>query len=122
MTVSSSYRRIYEAVKKIPRGRVATYGQIARVAGLARQARQVGYALSQLTRDDVPWHRVINAKGEISPRGEPGFDERQRAFLRKEGVTFSKDGKVPLARFQWQRAAESASPESGAPPRRRHKE
>lgn len=116
-TSGSSYRRIYAAVRKIPRGRVATYGQIARVAGLARHARQVGYALSALGGDEVPWHRVINAKGEISPRGEPGFEERQRALLRKEGVTFTRERKVRLAKFQWKRAAESAFPELGAPPR-----
>lgn len=66
-TGSESYRRIYQAVRRIPRGRVANYGQVAKLAGLAGRARQVGYALHALDDDStVPWHRVVNAKGEVS--------------------------------------------------------
>ena len=70
---------VYRMVCRIPEGRVATYGQIARLTGFPRRARQVGYALAAL-RDQgpVPWHRVVNAKGEISPRSEPGYAEFQR--------------------------------------------
>src|SRR5262245_56163653 len=63
---SASYRRIYAVVERIPRGRVATYGHVARLAGMAGHARQVGYALHALRPDEpVPWHRVINARGEV---------------------------------------------------------
>jgi len=80
----SAYARIYSVVRRIPRGRVATYGQIARLAGLPGQARQVGYALHAMaTERPVPWHRVINARGEISRRSHPGSDEAQRQFLER---------------------------------------
>ena len=66
---SSTYEKIYRWVRRIPRGRVATYGDIAERAGLEGHARQVGYALHALPAgQDIPWHRVVNAKGEISPR------------------------------------------------------
>ncbi len=97
-----TYQRIFEVVKCIPRGKVATYGQIARLTGLAGHARQVGYALSALENDTVPWHRVINAKGEISPRTWSDHDDVQRELLEKEGVAFNERGKVSLARFGWQ--------------------
>ena len=98
----SAYARIYSVVRRIPRGRVATYGQIARLAGLPGQARQVGYALHAMaTERPVPWHRVINARGEISRRSHPGSDEAQRQFLEREGVTFDAGGRVDLARYQW---------------------
>ncbi len=99
---SDSYRRIYGTVRRIPRGRVATYGQVAALSDLPAQARLVGYALAALDTDsDVPWHRVINARGEISVRGIGGIDRLQRALLEAEGVTF-RDGRVPLAEFRWQ--------------------
>jgi len=98
----SGYARIYAVVRRIPRGRVATYGQIARLAGLPGQARQVGYALHAMATDrPVPWHRVINARGEVSRRSHPGSDEAQRQFLEREGVTFDARGRVDLARYQW---------------------
>jgi methylated-DNA-protein-cysteine methyltransferase-like protein len=89
-------------VRRIPKGRVATYGQIAYLAGIPRQARQIGYALAAL-RDHhrVPWHRVVNAKGEISRRSEPGFEERQRVLLQSEGVVFHMKGRISLSRFRW---------------------
>lgn len=100
--VSTSYKRIYRMVKRIPRGRVATYGQIATLAGLDGHARQVGYALHSLPdRSDIPWHRVINAKGEVSPRSASDSHELQRMLLEEEGVVFSMDGKVSLAKFRW---------------------
>lgn len=97
-----SHRRIFAVVRRIPRGRVATYGQVAALAGLDRQARLVGYALNTLSEDsDVPWQRVINARGEISPRGEPGPDHYQRFLLEQEGVVFSATGRVDLERYRW---------------------
>ena len=100
---STSYKRIYATVKRVPRGRVATYGQIAAIAGLDRHARQVGYALHALPEDSgVQWHRVINARGEVSARAEPGWEHIQRALLEGEGVRFDAAGRVSLVRFQWQ--------------------
>ena len=103
----STYERTYAVVKKIPRGRVATYGQIATLAGLRGQPRQVGYALNHLRGiGDVPWHRVINAKGEISKRSQPGCEKVQRTLLEREGVEFGLNGQVELTRFQWKSRAE----------------
>ena len=100
---ADSYQRIYETVKRIPRGRVATYGQIATLAGLDGHARQVGYALHSLPdRSDVPWHRVINAKEEVSPRSTSDSHELQRMLLEEEGVSFSLDGRVDLKTFRWE--------------------
>jgi methylated-DNA-protein-cysteine methyltransferase related protein len=99
---SSVYRDIYAAVSRIPRGKVATYGQVALLAGLPGRARQVGYALSALSDKTVPWHRVINARGEISQR--PGDDvagEMQRLRLEAEGVVFDAHGRVSLNDYQW---------------------
>ena len=96
------WERIYAVVRDIPRGRVATYGQVAALAGLPRHARQVGYALHALPEgSDVPWHRVINAGGEISPRSTPGWDRVQLALLRRERVA-ARDGGVDLERFRWE--------------------
>jgi methylated-DNA-protein-cysteine methyltransferase-like protein len=94
---------------RIPRGRVATYGQIARVAGMPRHHRQVGRALRLLVDDGVvPWHRVVGADGRISTRSVDGFVETiQHERLAEEGVTFDARGRVPLARFQWGRSARS---------------
>ena len=100
---SDSYQRIYKTVKRIPRGRVATYGQIATLAGLDGHARQVGYALHSLPDHSLPWHRVINTKGEISPRSAGDSHELQRMLLEEEGVEFSLDGRVDLKTFRWKK-------------------
>lgn len=102
MVLGSKSAAIYAVVRKIPRGKVATYGQVARLAGLPRRARLVGYALSALGEDrSVPWHRVVNAQGRVSRRSEPMFEQQQRGLLEREGVEFSRSGRVMLARFQW---------------------
>lgn len=89
-------------VRSIPEGHVATYGQIAALAGRPGHARQVGYALHSLPEDsDVPWHRVINAQGRVSPRSAPGWEELQKILLLDEGVVFSADGRIDLQRFRW---------------------
>jgi methylated-DNA-protein-cysteine methyltransferase related protein len=93
---------VYAAVRRIPRGRVATYGQIARLVGLGGLARQVGYALNALpAHTGVPWHRVINARGQISMRRVFGADIEQRIRLEREGVRFNAAGAVSLAEFGW---------------------
>ena len=93
------FRRVYRVVRRIPRGQVATYGQVALLAGTPRGARAVGWALRALderTAASVPWHRVVNAAGGISPR--PGVSpEVQRRRLRAEGVRFRK-GQVDMVR------------------------
>ncbi|HYM62932.1 MAG TPA: MGMT family protein [Thermoanaerobaculia bacterium] len=100
------WQRIYAVVRRIPRGRVATYGQVAALAGLDGHARQAGYALHALPDDhDVPWHRVINARGEVSPRSNGDSHELQRHLLEAEGVAFDARGRVDLARFQWEKRA-----------------
>jgi methylated-DNA-protein-cysteine methyltransferase-like protein len=100
--VEDSYARIYAVTRRIPRGRVATYGQVALLAGLPGHARQVGYALhSMATEGPIPWHRVINARGEISLRSQPGGEARQRRTLEGEGIAFDAEGRVDLARYQW---------------------
>jgi methylated-DNA-protein-cysteine methyltransferase-like protein len=89
-------------VRRIPRGRVASYGQVAELAGIPRHARQVGYALHALGPvSSVPWHRVVNARGEISLRSAPGADRIQRQLLERERVRFDGRGRVDLARFRW---------------------
>ena len=98
-------------VRRIPRGRVATYGQVAEVAGLPRQARLVGYALHALGGDDlVPWHRVLNAEGRISIRGLAAASVTQRVRLEQEGVRFDARGRVKLAEFQWKPRRRSGRP------------
>jgi methylated-DNA-protein-cysteine methyltransferase-like protein len=89
-------------VRKVPRGRVATYGQIAELAGLEGHARQVGYALHSLPeRNNVPWHRVVNARGEISPRSAGDSHELQRMLLEAEGVTIDLRGRIDLKQYRW---------------------
>lgn len=98
-----SYERIWSIVRKIPAGHVATYGQVARVAGLGGAARLVGYALHALpeTNQRVPWQRVVNAQGRISQRRFPGADQVQRKLLEREGVRFDARERIDLARFGW---------------------
>lgn len=98
---SDAYGRIYEVVRAIPWGRVATYGQVARLAGLPGSARQVGYALHALPNDlEVPWQRVVNAKGRVSSRAEPLLEDVQRELLMAEGIVF-RHGRLDLSRFRW---------------------
>lgn len=100
---AGTYDRIYAVVRRIPRGRVATYGQIATLAGLGGHARQVGYALNAMPDDPtIPWHRVINGKGEISTRAEPGATSEQRKLLEAEGIIFDERGRAPLKKYRWQ--------------------
>ena len=92
---------VWEIVRQIPAGKVTTYGQIAALAGYPGQARQVGYALHALRDDDVPWFRVVNAAGKISLDDGHGGASLQRVLLEQEGVEFSPEGRLSLARYQW---------------------
>lgn len=101
----STYDRIYAIVRQIPEGKVATYGQIADLAELYGKARLVGYALFQVDTDspDIPWHRVINAKGEVSHSSlRKGSDYLQKHLLEEEGIKFDAKGRVNLPQYQWQ--------------------
>jgi methylated-DNA-protein-cysteine methyltransferase-like protein len=101
MPPAGLHQRIHAIVSRIPRGRVATYGQVARLAGLPGQARLVGYALHALPAGTrVPWQRVVNAQGGISTA--PGPDNRQRTLLEREGVRFDTRGRISLDAFLWQ--------------------
>jgi methylated-DNA-protein-cysteine methyltransferase-like protein len=96
-----THSRINRVVSRIPKGRVATYGQIARLAGLRGQARLVGYAMHTLPAGTrVPWQRVVNARGEISLPGSSAARQRER--LESEGVRFDARGRIDLDRFLWQ--------------------
>ena len=91
-------QRILATVDAIPRGRVATYGEVAREAGLPRRARLVGRVLADLpASSELPWHRVVNARGAISARAGRGF-AAQRRLLEREGVRFSGE-RIDLARY-----------------------
>lgn len=94
---------IYTVVSRIPAGCVATYGQVAQLAGIPGHARLVGYALSALPEGSrVPWHRVVNAEGEVSPRSNgAGHDRLQAVMLLREGVRFDRKGRIALGVFRW---------------------
>ncbi|MDD3732473.1 MAG: MGMT family protein [candidate division Zixibacteria bacterium] len=95
------HQRLVRLIKKIPRGKVATYGQIARMAGNPRAARQVVWVLnSSWEKEKLPWYRVINSKGQISLKPGQGY-ELQKSLLEKEGVLFDDHGRVNLERFLW---------------------
>ena len=104
----SAYEKIWQTVARIPHGRVATYGQIARLAGLGKRARMVGYALHRTPEQcTIPWHRVINAQGRISfPRDSDQY-RRQRDRLAAEDITFVGD-RVELDRYRWRPDLEDA--------------
>jgi methylated-DNA-protein-cysteine methyltransferase-like protein len=104
-----TYQRIYAVVRRVPRGRVATYGQVAHQAGLGSHARKVGYALAALPAGtSVPWHRVINAQGTVSRRRD-GDTISQRIRLEREGVRFDARDRTSFRSFGWQpRAANGA--------------
>lgn len=93
--------RVYAMVRLVPEGRVTTYGDVAAALGSPRVARHVGWALAALRDDDVPWHRVINAQGRISFKGDTPRAELQRMRLEHEGVGFDSRGRVDLKQLRW---------------------
>jgi methylated-DNA-protein-cysteine methyltransferase related protein len=94
---------ICAVIRRIPRGWVATYGQVAAMAGLPRRARLVGHLLQHLDpATKIPWHRVVNAKGEISySLSRNGGDALQLRLLEKEGIEFDDSNRFNLERFRW---------------------
>ncbi|MGA9868196.1 MAG: MGMT family protein [Acetobacteraceae bacterium] len=94
---------ICAVVRRIPKGWVATYGQVAAMAGLPRRARLVGHVLQRLDpATNIPWHRVVNAKGEVSyTLSRNGSDAFQQRLLEKEGVEFDDKNRFNLERFRW---------------------
>lgn len=108
--MNERWARLMAVVTRIPRGRVASYGQVAELAGLPGQARQVGYALRALPADTrVPWHRVVNAGGTLSPRADPDAVRWQRHRLAAEGVRFDAAGRIELERYRWRPRQRRAS-------------
>jgi methylated-DNA-protein-cysteine methyltransferase-like protein len=128
-TPRGTHARIFAVVNRIPRGRVASYGEVARRAGLAGQARLVGYALHASAGDVLPWHRVVNVRGELSlARLSPDGALTQRMRLEREGVSFDARGRVRMERHRWvakherrtgARAAAAGRSPAGARRRRR---
>ncbi|GKX36462.1 MGMT family protein [Pectobacterium versatile] len=96
-------QRVFQIVAAIPYGKIATYGDIAQLADSPRASRQVGGVLKRLPKDSkLPWHRVINRKGEISLVG--GDYVRQKSALQAEGIIFNRQGKIDLTKYRWQYA------------------
>lgn len=94
---------VYELVRQIPRGRVASYGQVARMVGSPRNARFVGYALHVNPEPGViPCHRVVFKDGRLAPGFAFGGPDAQRELLEAEGVAFLDDGRVDMSRYQWE--------------------
>ncbi|MBI9044394.1 MAG: MGMT family protein [Anaerolineaceae bacterium] len=95
------YERIYAAIREVPEGKVATYGQIAKIAGKC-SPRNVGYALAALkSGTGIPWHRIINAQGKVSMRDSMGQDI-QKGLLKAEGIAFDAKDRIDLKKFRWQ--------------------
>jgi methylated-DNA-protein-cysteine methyltransferase-like protein len=96
------YERVYRVVRQVPEGSVVTYGQVAVYLGAPAAARAVGYALHNLEPDsDVPWWRVINARGGVSHKGRGAQADRQYELLELEGVRFGPEGHTELRRYRW---------------------
>ena len=97
------HQQVYDKVREVPIGYVTTYGDVATILGSPRVARHVGWALSALmgAHTDVPWHRVINARGRISFKGQSFRAQRQRQLLEHEGIAFSDSGVINLKAYRW---------------------
>ena len=99
--VTTLYQKINQIISLIPSGKVATYGQIAEIVG-GCTPRIVGYAASAIPKDtDIPWQRVINCKGSVSPRSSGSGGLLQQKLLEGEGIVFDLNGRVDLGHFQW---------------------
>ena len=102
MNNTSLYQRIYEIVADIPDGCVATYGQIAWMAGIPHAPRVVGYAMSRVPAElNIPCHRVVNRMGDMAPNHVFGGEQLQRTLLEQEGISFLENGRIDMERCQW---------------------
>lgn len=116
--MKSFFKAVYGMVRSIPRGKVATYGQIARLAGKPGAARMVGWAMSSSSpKNPIPWHRVVGAGGRIIISKALTYSEIQRQLLQREGVQFHGD-RVKMDQFQWQAGLEPKSPRKKRTPKR----
>ena len=98
---TSFHQRVIEIIKQIPKGKVATYGQIAAYVGSPRAARQVVRTLHSSSRkEDLPWHRLVNSQGRISLKPNQGY-EIQKTLLMKEGVVFDLQDNIDFDRYLW---------------------
>ena len=98
---TSFHQNVIKVIKKIPKGKVATYGQIATLAGSPRAARQVvRFLLSSSRKEKLPWYRVINASGKISLKQGEGYEE-QKTILEEEGIEFKRDDSIDLNKYLW---------------------
>ncbi len=99
------FEEVYQAVERVPKGKVTTYGDVARMVGRPRAARQVGWALHQNPRPGiVPCHRVVFRDGRICSGFAFGGPEAQRALLEGEGIVFGEDGAIDMKKFRWEGA------------------
>ncbi len=108
MAQKGFYDQVYDVVARIPPGRVATFGQIARLIGRPKMARFVGYASNNQKSWHLPWHRVVFKDGSLCG---PEFFEQQYKALKEEGVKFTKDKRVIMERFQWHPESENMPPD-----------
>jgi methylated-DNA-protein-cysteine methyltransferase-like protein len=92
---------VYAIVRRIPSGKVLSYGRVAQLLGMPHGAREVGWAMGSLHDDSVPWHRVVNAQGRVSIKGSPEGAALQRARLEAEGITFDGKGRLDMTRHLW---------------------
>jgi methylated-DNA-protein-cysteine methyltransferase-like protein len=96
------FEQVYQVVRRIPPGKVATYGQVARILGKPRGARTIGWALHSIPEgSNVPWHRVINARGIITLDAHGPGGAIQRALLEAEGIVFDEEGRIDLEAYGW---------------------
>jgi methylated-DNA-protein-cysteine methyltransferase-like protein len=106
----SFFKRVYEIVAQIPEGKVITYGQIAVMLGVPKDAQKVGWAMASTPADlQIPCHRVVNKSGAMAPDYAFGGAEKQRAMLEKEGVTFKADGCIDMRKHLWRLEVEQPS-------------
>jgi len=108
MTASGLQKRVYALVRRVPAGRVVTYGQIAALAGVPRAARAVGQAM-RVCPGSIPWHRVVNGRGAVSRRGDGSGALSQRLLLEGEGIRFAR-GRIDLGRYGWKTRARTCAP------------